>query len=111
MLRLSFQLLSFNRVLLATIKYFGGCPCPRCLIEKSKIAEMGTKADMRRRKDIRKDTTMYRYIIDMVRRWIFERGLLVAGEAVSRNLKKLSWVPTRVSIDFDLPVRLLIVAY
>ncbi|KAF7335684.1 GLOBIN domain-containing protein [Mycena venus] len=84
-----------EKVLLATIKYFGGCPCPRCFIEKDKIPEMGTKADMRRRQNTRQDTTWYRFIINLVRRWIFERGFLVAGAAVARNLKQYSWVPTR----------------
>lgn len=84
-------------VLLATIKYFGGCPCPRCLIEKSQIPDMGTKADMRCRQNIREDTPWYRYIINLVRCWIFERGYLVAGEGVAKNLKAKSWVPTRVS--------------
>ncbi|KAJ7119214.1 hypothetical protein C8R43DRAFT_901112, partial [Mycena crocata] len=84
-----------EKVLLATIKYFGGCPCPRCFVEKSQISEMGTKADMRRRKNIRKDTPWYRQLINTARRWIFEKGFLVAGEAVNRILKKQSWVPTR----------------
>ncbi|KAF7341461.1 GLOBIN domain-containing protein [Mycena venus] len=84
-----------EKVLLATIKYFGGCPCPRCFIEKDKIPEMGTKADMRRRQNTRQDTTWYRFIINLVRRWIFEHGFLVAGAAVARNLKQYSWVPTR----------------
>jgi hypothetical protein len=89
--------LIFSRVLLATIQYFGGCPCPRCLIEKDQIPAMGTKADMRRQANIRKDTPAYRRIIAIVRRWIFEKGFLVAGAAVSRLLKPKSWVPTRVS--------------
>ncbi|KAF7371652.1 hypothetical protein MVEN_00021000 [Mycena venus] len=84
-----------EKVLLARIKYFGGCPCPQCFIEKDKIPEMGTKADMRRRQNTRQDTTWYRFIINLVRRWIFERGFLVAGAAVARNLKQYSWVPTR----------------
>lgn len=83
---------------MATIKYFGGCPCPRCLIEKAQIPAMGTKADMRRRQNIREDTTWYRYIINLVRRWIFAKGRLVGGEPVNRNLKPKSWVPTRVSL-------------
>ncbi|KAJ7660161.1 hypothetical protein DFH06DRAFT_1472251 [Mycena polygramma] len=84
-----------EKVLLATIKYFGGCPCPRCFIEKDQIPDMGTKADMKRRKNTRQDTPQYRSAINRVRRWIFARGLLVAGAAVARNLKQYSWVPTR----------------
>ncbi|KAJ7649404.1 hypothetical protein DFH06DRAFT_996491 [Mycena polygramma] len=59
------------------------------------IPDMGTKADMKRRQNTRQDTTRYRSVIKLVRRWIFARGLLVAGAAVARNLKQYSWVPTR----------------
>jgi hypothetical protein len=66
---------------------------------------MGTKADMRRRANIREDTPAYRRIIAIARRWIYEKGLLVAGAAVSRLLKPKSWVPTRVSgLQFTLIV-------
>ncbi|KAJ7666669.1 hypothetical protein DFH06DRAFT_1184435 [Mycena polygramma] len=84
-----------EKVLLATIKYFGGCPCPRCFVEKDQIPQMGTKADMRRRQNLREDTAQYRSVIKRVRGWIFEKGYLVAGAAVGRNLKPKSWVPTR----------------
>ncbi|KAJ7155302.1 hypothetical protein C8R46DRAFT_1296775 [Mycena filopes] len=84
-----------EKVLLATIKYFGGCPCPRCFVQKDQISEMGTKADMNRRKTIREDTGWWRRKIDHVRTFIYEKGFLVAGAAVNRNLKPQSWVPTR----------------
>ncbi|KAJ6580608.1 hypothetical protein B0H10DRAFT_1834643, partial [Mycena sp. CBHHK59/15] len=44
-------------------KYGSGCPCPRCLIEKSQIPDMGTKADMRCHQNIREDTGWFRNII------------------------------------------------
>lgn len=100
---LVFVVLMQFRVLLATIKFFGGCPCPRCFIEKAQIPDMGTKADMRRRQNTRQDTPWYRSMIETARRWIFDKGYLVGGAAVSRLLKPKSWVPTRVriSICFD----------
>ncbi|KAK7013429.1 GLOBIN domain-containing protein [Favolaschia claudopus] len=84
-----------EKVLLATIKYFGGCPCPRCFVDKDQISQMGTKVDMRRRQNIREDTPWYRKTIETARRWIFERGYLVAGAAINRMLKPTSLVPTR----------------
>ncbi|KAK7042827.1 GLOBIN domain-containing protein [Favolaschia claudopus] len=84
-----------EKVLLATIKYFGGCPCPRCFVEKEQISQMGTAADMRRRQKIREDNAWYRRTIDTARRWIFEKGYLVAGAAINRILKPTSLVPTR----------------
>ncbi|KAJ7021549.1 hypothetical protein C8F04DRAFT_1313789 [Mycena alexandri] len=84
-----------EKVLLATIKYFGGCPCPRCFVEKDQIHKMGTKADMRQRQKIRQVTPWYTRMINTTRRWIFEKGVLVAGAAVNKVLKAQSWVPTR----------------
>ncbi|KAJ6490960.1 hypothetical protein C8R45DRAFT_195539 [Mycena sanguinolenta] len=55
---------------------------------------MGTKAEMRRRLNTRKDTTSWRETIQLVRSWIFEKGYLIAGAAVNRLLKPQSWVPT-----------------
>ncbi|KAJ7116153.1 hypothetical protein C8R43DRAFT_1138022 [Mycena crocata] len=84
-----------EKVLLATIKYFGGCPCPRCFIEKNQIPDMGTKADMKRRKNVREDTSWWRRKIETARKFIFDKGILVAGSAVNRLLKSQSWVPKR----------------
>ncbi|KAF7356030.1 GLOBIN domain-containing protein [Mycena venus] len=84
----------FEKVLLATIKYFGGCPCPQCFIEKDQIPEMGSKADMRRRQKLREDTSVWRDKIKLARSWIFGKGYLLAGAAVNRILKPQSWVPT-----------------
>ncbi|KAJ7156268.1 hypothetical protein C8R46DRAFT_1004688 [Mycena filopes] len=83
-----------EKVLLATIKYFGGCPCPRCFVPKDDIHKMGTKADMQQRKKIRDVTPWYKMMITVTRRWIFEKGYLVAGAAVNKVLKPQSWVPT-----------------
>ncbi|KAJ7686355.1 hypothetical protein B0H17DRAFT_1136909 [Mycena rosella] len=84
------------RVLLATIKNLGGCPCPRCFVEKSQIPKMGTKTDMRQRQDIRQDTSSWRDKIEAARRWIFGQGLGVTSKKVDEdNLKEKSWVPTR----------------
>lgn len=55
---------------------------------------MGTEADLRRRQNIRQDKNSG--IIERVRRWIFEKGYLVAGEGVAKLLREYSWVPTRV---------------
>ncbi|KAK7021661.1 GLOBIN domain-containing protein, partial [Favolaschia claudopus] len=84
-----------EKVLLATIKNLGGCPCPRCFITKDQIADMGSKADMRRRKNLRTDDSLWRGIIERVRGWIFGRGYRVNAAAVDRLLSGQSWVPTR----------------
>ncbi|KAK6984281.1 hypothetical protein R3P38DRAFT_2806647 [Favolaschia claudopus] len=88
------QLMSF-RVLIATIKNFGGCPCPRCFVTKDAIHQMGTVHDMQRRKKIRIDSAYRRQIVDTARRWIFEKGYIIGGAGVNRILKPHSLVPTR----------------
>ncbi|KAG2339699.1 hypothetical protein BDR05DRAFT_835785, partial [Suillus weaverae] len=45
-----------EKTLLACIKFLAKCPCPRCLVPKAKIGELGTRADRRRcERDARKD--------------------------------------------------------
>lgn len=88
------------RILLATIKYLGGCPCPRCTIAKEKIPQMGGKLDMRNRQNpinIRADSSKLQRLIAMARGWIFELGYRITGAQVERVLKPASLVPTRVS--------------
>ncbi|KAJ7328437.1 hypothetical protein DFH08DRAFT_709834 [Mycena albidolilacea] len=84
-----------EKVLLATIKYFGGCPCPCCYIKKEQIVDMGSKADMRRRSNLWTDNSTWRETIERVRGWIFGKGWLIGGAKVTSNLKEKLWVPTR----------------
>ncbi|KAK6985044.1 GLOBIN domain-containing protein [Favolaschia claudopus] len=84
-----------EKVLIATIKNFGGCPCPRCFVTKDVIHQMGTVQDMQRRKKIRIDSAYRRQIVDTARRWIFEKGYIIGGAGVNRILKPHSLVPTR----------------
>jgi hypothetical protein len=47
-LTLSLILTVFSRILLASIKFLGQCPCPRCLVKKADVPKMGMKSDLRR---------------------------------------------------------------
>jgi len=85
----------FNRVLLATIRDKGLCPCPRCLVPKSKLDQTGTKRDSNfRLKNART------YLLDKVRTArdaIYRLGMAISGAVVDRLLKVTSSVPTVVS--------------
>ncbi|KAJ3559339.1 hypothetical protein NP233_g11288 [Leucocoprinus birnbaumii] len=83
-----------EKILLATIRFLGGCPCPRCTIKKEHIAELGTAADRQRRSQECSDNHQRRFDINRVRELIFE-GWGVASAAANRILKPLSLVPTR----------------
>ncbi|KDQ28847.1 hypothetical protein PLEOSDRAFT_1075744 [Pleurotus ostreatus PC15] len=85
-----------EKILLATIKYLGGCPCPRCLVKKADIPNLGLQEDMKtRERSGRRDSPWLQRKIDTVRIWIFSKGRLVAGSAVDKVLKAESLVPTR----------------
>ena len=85
----------FDRALLATIRDKGLCPCPRCLVPKSKLDQTGTKRDSKFR--LQNDRT---YLFDRVliaRNAIYNSAAAIAGAAVNRLLKATSSVPTLVS--------------
>ncbi|KAI0059027.1 hypothetical protein BV25DRAFT_1918740 [Artomyces pyxidatus] len=84
-----------EKVLLATIKFLAKCPCPRCLVEKDKISQMGTKADMKTRsKKLRVDNLPRRFEVESARRLIFEEGVPVDSDRI-KDILKGSGVPTR----------------
>jgi len=84
----------FIRVLLATIQEQGLCPCPRCLVLKSKLDQLGHVIDKKNRID-----NARKYNADLVneaRKAIFEQGMPIGGVVVERLLKDTSSVPTAV---------------
>ncbi|KAF7293360.1 hypothetical protein MKEN_01466400 [Mycena kentingensis (nom. inval.)] len=84
-----------STVLLATIMSMGGCPCPRCFVQKKLIGNTGTDADMRQRQKIRIDDHPRRFTIEDARRAIFANRSAIQGTSVDKMLKKQSWIPTR----------------
>jgi hypothetical protein len=88
-----------HRVLIATIRNQGLCPCPRCLVPQSKLDQMGSNIDMKNRTEKAR-----KYLPDNVRnarRAIYELGRPIGGAAVDRSLKATSSVPTSVSSPFS----------
>ncbi|KAI9056308.1 hypothetical protein FKP32DRAFT_1599040 [Trametes sanguinea] len=84
-----------EKMLLACLKYFAACPCPRCRINKDHIIEMGTTRDYYRRNLVRRDDDDVAYRIKMARAWVFERGLPLTSKFIARVLDPLSLTPTR----------------
>ena len=83
------------RVLLATIRDNGLCPCPRCLMPKTKLDRMGQHWDFEfRMREVRQ------YLLGKVqqaRNIIYKLGQAVSGTGVDGVLKSTSSVPTVVS--------------
>lgn len=86
------------RVLLASIKYLAQCPCPRCLVKKDQIGDLGTKFDSQWHDQIWEDNSNRKGNIEMTRSWIFEKGRGILSAAVERVLSPMSLVPTRVRL-------------
>lgn len=92
------MLMPTSSVTLTTIRDFGLCPCPLCLVEKSDIRKMGLVADMSARvKRARIDSTARRRKVELSRKIIYDRGCAVNHNSVETLLKAESLVPTRVS--------------
>ncbi|CDO75466.1 hypothetical protein BN946_scf184935.g2 [Trametes cinnabarina] len=87
-----------EKILLACLKYFAACPCPRCRINKDKIIEMGTMNDLHRRNWVRLDNNDVLYRIKVTRRWLFEDGLALTSKYMARILDPLSITPTRFEL-------------
>ncbi|KJA19627.1 hypothetical protein HYPSUDRAFT_143405, partial [Hypholoma sublateritium FD-334 SS-4] len=84
-----------EKILLATLRNFGLCPCPRCLVPKDKIPDVGKIYDDRRRQTSHRiDSTARTFDIDTVRKFIYEKGEGVKSAAVERVLRDKSLVPT-----------------
>ena len=87
------------RVLIANIRNFGGCPCPRCLIPKTKLQDVAKEGDMLQRTVLAwRDTIERREKISAARRLIYEEQYVVDTPQVEALLKPEALVPTVVCI-------------
>ena len=84
------------RVLLATIRDKGHCPCPRCIIPKSNFSQVGWWNDIKAR--VSQARTYMQNKIVAARDAIYRRGAPIKGAVVERLLKDCSLVPTLVSL-------------
>lgn len=86
-----------NRVLIASIRNLGRCPCPRCLIPLSQVNNVGTQSDMlQRRSLIRTDTQQRQEKVAAARKLIYQKNYAVDNTQVQALLKDESLVPTSV---------------
>jgi hypothetical protein len=79
---------------LATIRDKGLCPCPRCLISKSKLDKLGLRRDILVR--IKKPRKFMADMVESARKAIYNLANPIDGAAVNRLLKDFSGVPTEV---------------
>jgi hypothetical protein len=86
--------LTTHRVLLATIRDKGYCPCPHCLIPKTNFDKMGLVHDARAR--IKTARTYFLNKVTAARTLIYKLGLSFTSIRVSKLLQDFSLVPTLV---------------
>lgn len=83
------------------IKVNGRCPCPRCLIVKPNIANMGQENDMRFREEgARSYDSAWIARVDKAMFNMFN-GRAVNGDYVDGILTATSETPTKVRISID----------
>ncbi|KAF7966162.1 hypothetical protein HWV62_39770 [Athelia sp. TMB] len=84
-----------EKVLIASIRDKGHCPCPRCLIPLSRVDRLGTVRDMKERKTLsRSDNQVKQQKVMDARHLIYQQHVAVDNEAVEKLLKDESLVPT-----------------
>ncbi|KIK81965.1 hypothetical protein PAXRUDRAFT_47946, partial [Paxillus rubicundulus Ve08.2h10] len=81
-----------EKVLLATIRDKGNCPCPRCLVPKAHFHRIGFVSDMSAR--ISRVRQYLKAQVSAARDAIYKLGAPIKGVDPERNLKEFSLVPT-----------------
>jgi len=82
---------------MACLRYLSLCPCPRCLLLKSRIPMIGSKTDSKRRISLaRVDSEDRRKKIELARKLMFEAGVNITSSKIDDVLRPTSLVPTRV---------------
>lgn len=85
-------------MLMSCLRYLALCPCPRCLLLKSKISSIGSKTDTKMRLIlVRKDSEDRREKVEQARMLMFEKGIAITSVKIERILQPQSLTPTRVS--------------
>jgi len=100
-LRCSQNSYNYFRVLIASIRNLGSCPCPRCLIPLNRVPNMGKNRDMAQRISLaRVDDLHRRGRVKSAREIIYVNNYKTDSKAVEDLLKKDSLVPTAVGALF-----------
>jgi hypothetical protein len=98
-----------HRILLASIRNLGRCPCPRCLIPLDRVPNMGMRRDMAQRMSLaRVDDTRRRSRVKAAREVIYAKNCTIDSKAVENLLREDSLVPTVVCACFSVGLVLML---
>ena len=88
-----------SRVLIATIRDQGNCPCVRCLVTTSQISALGTPEDRTlRQTQPRVESKKRQQLVKDARDKLYREGYVITGDKVYGVLKDESLVPTLVCV-------------
>ncbi|KAJ7141091.1 hypothetical protein C8R44DRAFT_604743 [Mycena epipterygia] len=94
-----------EKILLATIRNLGRCPCPRCLVTKDKLDQVGNLRDDKARVTTeRVDNEQHRSYVEIARNWIYRKAMAIKSKKVEDLLFPKSWVPTAVGDNNPIPI-------
>ena len=80
--------------MIEAMKSMGLYPCPRCLILKGDIPEVGSFLDMKNRQKTAREYSLEN--VEIARKAIFDSGRSISYKGPYDMLKMGSWAPTRV---------------
>ncbi|KAG2336642.1 hypothetical protein BDR05DRAFT_978733 [Suillus weaverae] len=83
-----------EKVLIATIRQLGGCPCPRCLIPQNRLHNLGMPHDGQQRTTLLRSSEDRDRLVTTARKIIYDKNYAIDSTAVENILKSCSWVPT-----------------
>ncbi|KAF7970284.1 hypothetical protein HWV62_24482 [Athelia sp. TMB] len=84
-----------EKIIVSCIRDKGQCPCPRCLVEFSKLEQLGSPEDMNHRVvSLRVDDENNRKKIQTARDYILKENHAVSSKHVEAELKEYSLTPT-----------------
>ena len=86
-----------RRIILASIRNLGRCPCTRCTIPLKQTHRLGMVSDRKNRVRLaRVDDENRRDTVAKARAWMYKSHYSISNERVENLLGPLSFVPTRV---------------
>lgn len=95
-----------DRVLLAGIRDKGHCLCPRCLIPRARVQNMGMRLDITQRQTLaRIDNEDRRWRIATARKIIYDKNYAIDTDNVETLLQPHSLVPAKVSAHISICYR------
>ncbi|KAG2342775.1 hypothetical protein BDR05DRAFT_976388 [Suillus weaverae] len=83
-----------EKVLIATIRQLGGCPCPRCLTPTVQLHNLGFNCDRQQCLTLARSDASRSCLVTDACKLIYEKNYGIDSTAVELLLKPESWVPT-----------------